>query len=550
MALSTAQLRKFAGADWAGAAALAFAEERAVIADEGASCRVEIDGGLATITFIAGQGLKGAVCKGPVTKTRLLKSAAALRVRRQADIVDTLDSPDADADTPGSTLGPGFIDGAQATLLEATTLTLSSASPLAADLLFDLAISARAEAAPRVTGALRGLARQAMLAPSRHVDFDGEAFLRDAARTCALLEAIRHAPHDTDLVGTLRRDYADAPPLELLMLGARIWSNDGGARGVTAYGYSAGERRWYSTTRARGAGMDLGFSPHDACRAPLWGTVSMRDMAGRLVRLPRPRVDAGGAIADALPEPAIVTPRAARLPDLLDDDVAHTDWRALSTDVASRLGGGLHRGSRPVPALVAPAGFGGFGFDDFHQSYDWEALDGDGRVLRLALAGDAHALALRLRAIAPRIRLMLLEISFEARETTFRPVSVVFDDKGALDVRAVDTDGLPAPGRLERVRSAVGELFAPRRSPARVPAAGIDRLLERALGAAVDLASHAPRPDLAALASDADTLGMPTLATTLRQAADDPAAPAAIRLAYLVSELRDAARLSVGAAKR
>jgi len=89
------------------------------------------------------------------------------------------------------------------------------------------------------------------------------------------------------------------------------------------------------------------------------------------------------------------------------------------------------------------------------------------------------------------------------------------------------------------MRTAFCDLFTPARPLDNVRKTGVEMLLNRATAAAVDLASRAPKPDLAAIAKDADTLGLSTLATAARQADADEDTLSSIKLAYVASELSD-----------
>jgi hypothetical protein len=80
-ALAEADLRKFAGAAWGAAVALADTSHDAAIHEEGRNCRVEFVAAAVTVTFIAGQPLKAAAYKGPKTRARVVTSAAAIVVR-------------------------------------------------------------------------------------------------------------------------------------------------------------------------------------------------------------------------------------------------------------------------------------------------------------------------------------------------------------------------------------------------------------------------------------------------------------------------------------
>ena len=77
-------MTRFAGADLAAAQALAAEAGEGAVTVDGARLEVRVVAGAEPVVFIAGQGLKGAVWKGPARRLRLMVAAAALMVRGAA----------------------------------------------------------------------------------------------------------------------------------------------------------------------------------------------------------------------------------------------------------------------------------------------------------------------------------------------------------------------------------------------------------------------------------------------------------------------------------
>ena len=357
-----------AGADWSAATALAAASEGMSIVETGRNCTVEFAESSIAVTFIAGQGLKGAAYKGPKTRARAVVAAAAILLRRKHGV--RVETTADGATTPEQPLAADFLAGASDTLKRAARIVLTGSSPIAADMLFDLAISARAEAAPRLTANLRSLARQAGLAMARNVHFDQESFPADAARVFALIEGLKRDSSNPMLTGSLRRDYRPHASLDLWMLGAWCWRNETGARGLTLYGFEPQEKRWHSASIARGAGQDPSFEAKAAYRLPFWGGNPPPTLMGGVMHLPEPLVAADHSIAPTLPKPGTVRGRFRSASELIDAGAAHVSWATLREDLAQRFGGGLQRRSQPAPALLAPTKFAGFAFDEFAQTYE------------------------------------------------------------------------------------------------------------------------------------------------------------------------------------
>uniref|UniRef100_A0AAN0NJQ6 SWIM-type domain-containing protein n=1 Tax=Yoonia rhodophyticola TaxID=3137370 RepID=A0AAN0NJQ6_9RHOB len=258
-ALDEAGLRKFAGADWDKAINLARISGRATLTEDGANLSVQLPDVAFPVVFLAGQGLAGAVFKGAKSAKRRMTAAAAL-VARQRSGAQTLDQITQDEDQIAQ-MSPAFLGRVQAAITALVAGVFGGGSVVAEDLVFDLSISARAQAAPRLTALLRGLVQQSRKQRAHHIAFREDRFLADAARAYALAKALAQHPEDTQLTGTLRRNYRDHDDIDLIMLGAVQWTAASGARGLRLYGYAPATGAWYTTGQARGPEWTPGFRP-------------------------------------------------------------------------------------------------------------------------------------------------------------------------------------------------------------------------------------------------------------------------------------------------
>ena len=361
-ALSHADLTAFAGADWNAAVTLAAASADSPVVETGRNCTVELSGAPTGVTFIAGLGLKGAAFKGAKTRRRVVVAAAAILLRQRRGVA--LDQADAEPAAPKAGVAKDYLDDAAQKLARSVRIVLKAASPVAADILFDLAISARAETAPRLTAKLRSLAKQAGRAATRDIAFEPDAFLSEAASTFALIEGLKRQPDDVALTGGVRRDYEAAPAFDLWMLGATTWRTDAGARGLTLHGFAPDDKRWRSVSIARGAGMDPTFDPRAAYQMPLWGAGIASAIMGKVLRLAEPLVAGDGAIALTLARPAAIASGISNLNALIDAGAAAVHWNAIRQDLSQRLGVGLRRRAAPAPVLLAPASHGALAFNE------------------------------------------------------------------------------------------------------------------------------------------------------------------------------------------
>lgn len=520
-ALSEDALRKFAGADWNAALALAYDSGGATLTEEGATCHVTLQGAAAPVSFIAGQGLKGAAFKGAKTRKRLMIVASALVIRAQGGA--TL--PEVAEAEAQMGIAPEFLDAVAAAIEMAVPAILVGAAEVAQDRLFDLAISARAAAAPRLTGELRALARQAELARKHHVDFRRESFIADAARLYALTLALRQAPDDPALTGVLRRDYAPGEPLSLAMLGAVRWGSAPGARGLTVYGVT-GEGGWHSVTNARGAGMDPGFDSRAAYSAPLWGAGTVGSAMGRVLYLPAPRIAEGGQLAlrqEALAE------NTGTVESALIGAVAHRSRAALLADLEARLGAGLRQAAQ-APALIAPARPGALGFDDMAQVFRVPVEMADGSVIALSFPAGNRWVPSALLDRARQIRAVLVEAMVRDGALVYWPVSIVVEEGAGLKVLNIQFDALS----LKKNKRATPARWS---APVLEGNGPLSRLGEAALSFACDAASGSPSPSLDPVIVEAEGMGLSAIADAGRTLAGARDVAAALRLAYLADQV-------------
>ena len=522
-ALPEAEVQKFAGADWGAACRIAGRGDAR--ADGGQTCTVALGADI-EVSFIAGQGLAGAAYKGPPSRRRVHVAAAAISLRALAGV--TVSAPDAPADR----IDPEVCAEVVRRLETAVPSALAGSAEIAADALFDLAVSARAAAAPRLASQLRSLSNGASLAAKRDVAFDPAGFLEAAARCYGLALALADAPGDPLLSGVSARSYVDAAALDLRLMGTSKWRTPSGARGLTVHLFDPVHDRWYRQVTARAAGADLAFDVHAAYRAGIWGAGSPDSLKGALLHLPKPRVAPDGQIA-----PSGVV--AQRRPDPLTEDslaeIATRDWADWRSEMAGRLGRGLRRSALAHPALLMPQRFGDLAFDDIAQHYRLPLLDRAGAALSLEIAAEPEMLAPELFARRSEIAALLVEVQAGSEGWSIRPVTALV--RGRTRIQPVDLGfsslGPPAgfKGRLTGLRDLL------RRPPTGTRAADALLGLVDDLTAGLVDALAAPAA-LGPVAARLEEAGLPLLAAQTRAAAARRTTRAILAAAYLASELR------------
>ena len=531
--LTPQEIAKFAGKDWDKALELSTGDLGVSFTDEGINITVRLSELNAAVTFIAGNDLKGAAYKGPRARQRLITTVGVLAVRQRQGL-PTAESPPVASSAPGAS--NKFIDDAQRTIERAVSAALPSRSLLARDLLLDLAISSRCEALPRLAAELKSLAQTAQLANERSVAFEPGSFLLDAARSYALLEALRTNPGDARLGGSLRRNYERHPPLEVWPLGVARWRSRTGARGLSAYVLEPAAGRWLTLIEGRGAGADTAFDVRNAYTRPIWGAGTLSGLMGRRVRLSEPGIAHDGSISST--EAGGECLQAPLRPDEITSCPAtHTRWAALKQDLASRMGNGVRRSTSPLPALIAPSEFGRLGFDDMHQRYRWELIDATGDILVLQIPAADEEAALRLWKSGKKLLAVVIEARLWERRLELRPVSVVFAERGGALVHNVDFDAWPPERGIERVLSRLKENLATPLAAAAGSASPVDRLVSGAAEELVGLLSGSTDGRADAMIRQLEALGLVTLARGLTRALGTKDPRALLKAAYLLGEV-------------
>ncbi len=531
LTIDEAELRAFAGADLSRALALAQASESALIEAEGGTLCVTLPDAPTPVIFLAGQGMKGVVFKGPKTRVRLVVSAATIVVRAQAGLIQP--EPEA-GDAAAPSLTQEFLSEVQDAIAVSLMAVLNGNAILARDRLFDLSVAARAQAAPRLTSLLRALSRQAGLTQSRDIAFDETDFLTDAAYSTALACALMQAPGDAALTGVITRTYRDAPPMDIVILGAGVWRTPGGARGLRVYAYDLVGQRWHVTGPARAASADPTFMPRAAYDLPLWAAASIRTATGAHIHLAAPRIADDGTLPTSLT--GSLSRSECALSDLIAAKACYRNWNAALADLDQQLGTGLHRGGTPKPVMLQPTALLKPTFDDLNQIYELEVRDANGASLSLTFAADN---AMRVQWLAKAWRkgdAILCDALPEHHGVRLAPLSLLrsIDREGITNL---SLDRMPGEGQ-----SMLGRLLG-KFQPSPAKGAGIiedplSKALKTTVDAAISCLVYGKSEDLRSAGATLGSAGMLTLERACNALSESRSANDALRLAYLIAEAR------------
>lgn len=527
MALTDDEIARFAGVDVQAALALSTGDIQ--ISQQGTMIEATISGMASPVQIIAGHPLRDAVFKGPASRKRMATAAAvfALRAARgKAFQLDGTRPPQAQT----KHLSEPFLTEVETALERLLAATLAGAAQLHMDHVFDLSISARSQAAPRLTGALRGITAMAGLTINRDVSFDPERFAVTVAQTYALVQALKSVPDDPVLMGVLQRDYVPADPLHAMALGARAWQTASGARGLSVYLYDTDNNRWVSSERGRAGGADPSFTPDGAYRLPLLGAASVPELMGYSVAITAPHLS-----ADLQLSPSTSGLREARLTlkDLQTHPAMFKNWAAARADLAGRGGTGLRDAHRPLPILLHPTRIQRQGFDDFEQLFKIQMLDTFGDGLTLTLPAKDKDIARWLEEAGGKLRGLICVTQPDGEADTLTPVAAMLDDHGKVGIANLTLDPLPSRKSL---MATLGRKFAGEMATIQSPQSAITRL---SVDIIRDLSDHLSGADLdlSRHIRQSEALGLGLLHRLLDGASEAPGTRTILKLIYVADRV-------------
>lgn len=547
--LDEIDLRAFAGSDWDKAVAQALISDEATLTEDGVNLSVRLPDSDVPVVFLAGQGLKAAVWKGPKASRRRTVAAAAMIVRATSG-GQTLDQVARDLPTDEG-ISVDTLRAVREAIEAVVAGVFAGSSAIAEERMFELSISVRADAAPRLTGLLRELVRQARSARDRHYLYSDERFLSDAANAMALTYALEANPQDPVLTGVLKRQYVSCEPMKLFVAGAVKWRSASGARGVRLNLFAPDTGCWFSAGQARAGGMDPGFSPDSVYRAPIWGVGPVNRLTGQSLILEDARVSFDHQIAWDGPVARIEDSSAAALAGIADAGALFDDWQDMRTDLARRAPEGLRRTDAAMPVVLAVSAISRAGFDDIAQTYRLSAIDRAGRTLDLTVQAEKGGTAEWLVKNGKHVAALLCEARLGVFGPQLEPVTAHLrpDRDGTTSVRNLTFD--PPDELRAEGRKSFGEraaTFLKGQKPSGVenfaPPDAVTLLAVRIADAVAETLRYR-RPDtLPPLVDEADRLGLAILARSLRAFDDDPVVANALRVSYLISEVRANASLA------
>lgn len=522
--LDPARLAKWAGkAAWR--AALELAPTAEAVEPSAQSIAVRFAALEGAVLILRGQGFDGIVSKASKSSAKAYHAAAVLAARAAfgaALPVEELEAEGLATDTAPPPADPAFLARIADALREVAMLGMNLAPLPLEESLFELSVSSRADALPRLAALLRAIAAQMRLRRGRALDFDPDRMLELAATAFALVRALERGDPErrAALAGKARRAFAAAPPLDLVGCGAERWTTPTGARGVTAWFMDRASGAWYSTTLARGPGQDPGFSPREAWqRQPYWAAESLAALSHAAFTLTGAGLSADRRLSAPAGAVAAIAARNVQ-PDPAAPGVVR-DWGELHAGWLAQVGMGIDAGEEAAAALIAPAAIAPPFFDDLAQQLIWPVRDVHGRWLALTLDHE-EPVSRAIEALEANVRagwqgMVLVRMAREGERLALRPVTLF----GGAD--PVNLTLWERPWREPAaVRTWLERLRLSTRNFAVAPRSGTDAALAKAWRHCIDLAEVGPSlaptldPEREAHAERLDRMGLVRLADLLR----------------------------------
>lgn len=521
-ALDPAALQKWAGKpSWR--AALELLAGAGLVEAQGNAVLVAFADEDEPVRILRGQGFDGIVSKAAKARQKALHTAAVLAARRHFGLA----LPDLEpAEEPAATrpdADPAFLARIAIALGEVAALGFNLAPVPLEESLFELSVSSRADSLPRLAAILRAIAAQVRLRRGRSLAFDPDRMLELSATAYALTRALaaNQPERSIALAGKVRRDFAPAPPLELIGCGGERWRTPNGARGVTAWFLEQQSGQWLSTTLARGSGQDPAFNPGDAWRSQvMWQAAPLAELARAHFTLEGAHMSADGRLSAPADSKAQIAARKVRIQE--QQAGAISDWGELRHTFQSQSGLGLETSTAPAACLLAPSQVGLPYFDELAQQLVWPLRDAQGAWLALTLDHE-EPVSIAIEAMESVMRdnwrgMVLAKLSREGDRLLVTPITLLGEgDPVDLTLwRPQYNPNKPTISWFDRLRLRSNRNFArtPRGGTQAVLASAWRQLLDRAEagpGLAVTLDAG-----LSARAGQIDSYGMPALAGLLR----------------------------------
>ncbi|HKW33411.1 MAG TPA: hypothetical protein VJN92_10435 [Candidatus Acidoferrum sp.] len=280
-----------------------------------------------------------------------------------------------------------ILESAAAVLEDAVKIGLSHASPIFADRLVTLAVSAQGANLPRVSLALKTVADEVDSILKREARADESRLLLVMSRVYALMEAIRYGGEAPkfELAGVSRSAYVDVPEIELFGIGAYTWKTGSGYEGLTVLFWSNQSKEFLSWSAARPGTQKFDPRQRFYAEGPWDGAQSPQQVATSQFKLRNARRTVNGRLSGSTKTSALVL-GATPLQTLNFANRLFHSWSELDRYVREKQPLGL-RDPNPLELIVVlePTSFGTRKYDAISQTFAWELYDQADQLVTMTL---------------------------------------------------------------------------------------------------------------------------------------------------------------------
>ena len=402
------------------------------------------------VRFVLGGGLDGMIL--PKSLGKRAGVAAILALRRSLGLeVPTAEAQESLIEITGTPrTKKEILASASAVLEDAIAVGLSHLSPMTADRLMTLAVSAQGASLPRVALALKTVSDEINSTLQREARADEGRILLAAARLYALMDAISAGGENPriELAGVQRTQYVDVPEIEVSGVGAYTWKTGSGYAGLTVLFWSNQTQEFLSWSEARPSAQKFDPRQRFYGGGPWDGTQSPQQVAASNLKLRNARRTAKGRLSSSTKTSVVVLGPTA--PNSLGFATKlFTSWTALQRYVYEKQPLGL---SEPSPldliGVLEPSTFGAQAFDSITQTFTWDVYDDADQLLRLSLPfRDWSNEAIRaLEAMSPPQELrwrILARLALRDEALELEPVSILRPDNPNAPIFQLAFDTVP-----------------------------------------------------------------------------------------------------------